>query len=68
MAFKMKGFSAFTKDKKYKYNKQGKIIGVENVPSFGDKDYKPTELDEFYDEEKDPENLFKGSGDTKKNK
>ena len=47
MAFKMGGWSAFTKDKKFKYNKQGKIIGVKEVPSFGDDDYIPTEADEF---------------------
>ena len=58
MAFKMGGWSAFTKDKKFKYNKQGKIIGVKEVPSFGDKDYEPTELDEFYDFDEDEEDVL----------
>ena len=66
MAFKMKGFSAFTKDKKYIYNKQGKIIGVKEVPSFGDDDYEETELDKFYDFDEDEEGVL--PNDNKKNK
>ena len=58
MAFKMGGWSAFTKDKKFKYNKQGKIIGVKEVSSFGDDDYIPTEADEFYDFDEDPEDVL----------
>tara|TARA_A100001201_G_scaffold121699_1_gene105394 strand:- start:169 stop:363 length:195 start_codon:yes stop_codon:yes gene_type:complete len=58
MAFKMSGWSAFTKENKYKYNKQGKIIGVEKVASFGDDDYEPTELDEYYDFDEVPENVL----------
>tara|TARA_Y100000004_G_scaffold89262_1_gene100120 strand:- start:205 stop:567 length:363 start_codon:yes stop_codon:yes gene_type:complete len=44
-------------------------VKEKNEPKFGDKDYKKTELDEFYDEENDPEGLFVGSGGSdKKNK
>ena len=58
MAFKMGGWSAFTKDKKFKYNKQGKIIGVKEVPSYGEEGYKETELDEFYDFDEDEEDVL----------
>tara|TARA_Y100001937_G_scaffold59767_1_gene82040 strand:- start:204 stop:602 length:399 start_codon:yes stop_codon:yes gene_type:complete len=41
-------------------------VKEKNKPKFGDKDYKTTELDEFYDEENDPEGLFVGSGGSSK--
>ena len=41
-------------------------VKEKNKPKFGDKDYKTTKLDEFYDEENDPEGLFVGSGGSSK--
>ncbi len=58
MAFKMGGWSAFTKDKKYIRNKAGKIIRVEEVPSFGEEGYKETELDKYYDFNEDEEDVL----------
>ena len=68
MAFKMGGWSAFTKDKKYIRNKAGKIVRVEEVPSFGEEGYEETDLDKYYPEDEDPEGLFVGSGGSSKKK
>ena len=56
MAFKMGGWSAFTKEKKYIRNKAGKIVRVEEVPSWGEKGYvEPFPGADDYVEENDEE-------------
>jgi len=51
MGFKMKGFSAFTKEFKYIRNKNGDVQRVEEVPSFGEEGYVETEADKFLTDE-----------------